>query len=437
MIWALIFTPIPIASVFGIGLFVIAVFRFLENLGRKIEIRDIIILMALLQWVIAPVIAYSMPESSLSFYFMAVDHTTYMNYVLPATLAFIAGLMIPVFRRAVDDGELLERNIELTRNFPHLGLVFILIGISANLFDQFFPSALRFAFYLLHNLVFIGLFYILVSDRPYKWLAFIAAILYLLGTSVSTGMFHDLILWMSFMFIIVAYVLRFSFGTKILISASAFIFVILIQAIKADYRLLMAEMNPNSTSKEIVFTSLLLDKITDPTQLVTPENMAGTVIRFNQGWIVARIMDFTPSREPFARGETIYEALRASVFPRIILPQKAEAGGHTYFERFTGKPLGGGTSMNLSLVGEGYANFGAGGGIAFMFVVGLFYNWGLALIFRLARKYPSLIFWIPLIFLQVIKAETDLITVLNHLVKASIVTAGVFWGFRRILGIPI
>ncbi len=93
--------------------------------------------------------------------------------------------------------------------------------------------------------------------------------------------------------------------------------------------------------------------------------------------------------------------------------------------------------MNLSLVGEGYANFGAGGGIAFMFVVGLFYNWGLALIFRLARKYPSLIFWIPLIFLQVIKAETDLITVLNHLVKASIVTAGVFWGFRRILGIPI
>ena len=86
--------------------------------------------------------------------------------------------------------------------------------------------------------------------------------------------------------------------------------------------------------------------------------------------------------------------------------------------------------MDISQVGEAYANFGAIGGMIFMLLVGLFFNWIIARISKWGNIYPDLIFWLPLIFLQVVKAETSLVTVLNHLTKAMLVAWFFFspWG---------
>ena len=86
--------------------------------------------------------------------------------------------------------------------------------------------------------------------------------------------------------------------------------------------------------------------------------------------------------------------------------------------------------MDISQVGEAYANFGASGGMIFMLFLGLFFNWIINIISRWGNRYPDLIFWLPLIFLQVVKAETSLVTVLNHLTKAMLVTWFFFspWG---------
>jgi len=83
--------------------------------------------------------------------------------------------------------------------------------------------------------------------------------------------------------------------------------------------------------------------------------------------------------------------------------------------------------MGASLLGEGYANFGYTGAIVFMFVIGLFYRFALNTIYKIADKYPTVILWIPLIFLQVVKAESDLLRVLNHLVKASLLVFLIYW----------
>ena len=90
--------------------------------------------------------------------------------------------------------------------------------------------------------------------------------------------------------------------------------------------------------------------------------------------------------------------------------------------KYTGLMLNEQTSMDIGQVGEAYANFGVTGGILFMFGWGLFLNWVLFFIQKRSVRYPDLIFWVPLMFLQVVKAETSFMTVFNHLTKTALVT---------------
>ena len=159
--------------------------------------------------------------------------------------------------------------------------------------------------------------------------------------------------------------------------------------------------------------------------------------RVNQGWIIARIMNHVPQNEPYANGQTVIRAFEAALLPRILASDKAVAGGKENFERFTGTPLNKNTSMDLSLAGEGYANFGKWGGMVFLMAIGLFFNLALIAVIRISRAHPTLILTIPLLFFQVIKAETDFATVLNHLTKSIVVVVFIYWAINKIFKIQI
>ena len=108
------------------------------------------------------------------------------------------------------------------------------------------------------------------------------------------------------------------------------------------------------------------------------------------------------------------------------------AGGQANMENYAGITLNENTSMDISQVGEAYADYGVSGGIIMMFILGLFSNLVITFVEKKCLKYPELVLWLPLLYLQVIKAETSLVTVLNHLVKASMVTWFFFspWGSK-------
>ena len=156
-------------------------------------------------------------------------------------------------------------------------------------------------------------------------------------------------------------------------------------------------------------------------------------VRLNQGWIISAIIRNVPLREPYADGETIVEAFRASLIPRFLDPAKKMAGGQENFERFTGLPLAENTSMGTSIIGEAYANFGKQGMWIFMFLWGLFMSWGYGRLIKYGNVHPIIHVFIPLIFLQVIKAETETYVVLNAFVKAIILVFLFLWGARRFL----
>lgn len=214
------------------------------------------------------------------------------------------------------------------------------------------------------------------------------------------------------------------------------IFISLVQSLKFYFRQEIASYD-GTIDRAGLFTEMVTSEIQSGEKTMSASNFDAAIDRINQGWIVARIMRYTPSYEPFAKGETILEGIEASLVPRFLSPDKPMAGGRDNFERFTGKKLSETTSMGLSPLGEAYANFGITGGIIFMFLLGLFYNVYLMVINRLSVKYPSLILWLPLLFLQVVKAETDFVVVLNHLVKASMVVAFIIFIFRRFMAIKI
>ena len=140
-----------------------------------------------------------------------------------------------------------------------------------------------------------------------------------------------------------------------------------------------------------------------------------------------------PEKQPFFEGETIKDAISAAVLPRFLNPSKKKAGGQENFRRFTGLDIGDGTSMGISVIGEAYGNYGRNGGIIFMgvwgFVLVLFWRF----ILKKAQQNILLLAFLPLIFLQVIKAETELVVVLNHLIKASIVVFLFFWASKAFL----
>jgi hypothetical protein len=191
--------------------------------------------------------------------------------------------------------------------------------------------------------------------------------------------------------------------------------------IKLDYRSQLLE-NPDLTidARLEALGHALGNQIEEPLGPFSGRSLSHTVARVNQGWIISRTMYWTPTREPFANGETLVEALRAVLIPRVIDPNKYTAGGSN-LSRFTGIPLRGGTSMNLSPVGEMYANFGRIGGLlgVFGFALGLGLLYGLFA--RWAFDSPLWWAWAPYVMLYTMQAETGIGEAVNHVARSFLI----------------
>ncbi len=428
-------TTLPLYSILGISLFLFFSLKFYLGIGNTIEIRDLMIVIALLQWVIGPIIKYNLSKDDL-FYYMAVPEEQYMSFAFPATLFFIIGLYIPPVYKKINSQIQLLRINHLLKIYPNIDLILIGIGLFLELSIDFFPNSLRFFIYLIGLMRYTGVFFLALNkQRKNKWLIFIIIITTLLADALRNAVFHELILWMMFLFIYIAFLYRFKNKHKLAIIIPLILSVVIIQTVKFFYR---QEAGGLSTiDKAELFTELAQKELLGEGYLLQENNIDAAITRINQGWIVARIMHHIPRYEPFARGETIITGIRASLIPRFLDPNKPTAGGREYFTRFTGKLISDDTSMGLSPLGEAYANFGIEGGIFFMFILGFLYNLILSYIIKLSEKYPSLILWLPLLFLQVVKAETDFVVVLNHLIKASIVVGLIIFSFRKFLNIKL
>ncbi len=428
-----VFTGLYFMSGIGLSLFTSVAVKFFQDLGKRIEIRDLIAFTSLLQWILGPVLAYNvLPYDEL--YYMAVPETTYMNYIVPFCFFMVLGLYFPFTDERIINREDIDRVREYLAAHPYLGFILTGIGLLAGFLSKSLPSSLTFLMFLVTNIQYVGIYMILLGNSKFKWLIFSGVMGLATFAAVLQGMFGELMQWFVLSFLIIAIVIKIPAWAKVTLIAVGMLMISLVQSTKEEYRMATWYAESDRGNAEI-YQEVILSRITSPDLLFGPGVTQNMGARLNQGWIIARIMNHMPEKQDFVRGETIESAIYAALLPRILAPGKAKAGGRANFERFTGTPLPETTSMDISLAGEGYANFGVVGGWAFIFLVSLLYNWVIVKVVAISKKFPTLILWIPFLFFQVMKAETDFATVFNYLTKAALVTFLVFYATQLVFSL--
>ena len=420
----------PIYSAISVGVCAYLLYYFIVKLDYDLTIIDLLLLLAALQWLLGPVLEYyfHIPHYK---YYMYVDENTYMSFVLPGVLAMIIGAKL--INTRIDVASYLEVISENIKSHPTVPIILIAIGFMSDISMSFFPPSLRFVAFLMSQFKYIGGIYLILGTNRLKWVYVFSIIFLSLVSSIINGMFHNFILWSTLLFTIISMILHFKTYQKVLIISFGFFFLITLQIIKAQYRE-MIEFGISDADRVEVFVDLFSEELLNGLNMDNEENLKSVITRLNQGWIVSAIMHNVPRNEDFANGKTIKEAAYSALVPRLLDKDKKIAGGRENFMKYTGLPLTEQTSMGISVIGEAYINFGVYGGILFMFVYGL----GISLLFKLFIQLsitrPSLILWSPLLFLQAVKAETELVVILNHVIKSGILILLFIYVTQRFLG---
>ncbi len=427
----------------SIFLFVYFLVLFYKSIGVSYNLIAIPILLLIAECLIGSVLVYRYYNDHpfiLAFqYYMFIDAETYFAYVVPGTIAMIIGLVLPL-RSKNSQTQSIKDAIFRTKRYLEeksmIGRVLIIIGASALVLKIFSPYELEYVFYLLEKLIVIGAFYIYFSKDPYRTYFMLGAVFLLLLQSIFQGMFGDLIYILILGGLLILLNKRFSNFKKISFILLLTFFILSIQSIKMEYRRLTWYGGGGDRNQTEIFTTLLFDKMTAPEQIFSMEGFLPVVARLNQGMIVSRVMGYIPEKKPFAEGETILNSTFSTFIPRILWPDKPIAGGKYNMLRFTGMEIEG-YSMNVGVIGEAYGNFGKNGGIAFMFVYGLFFNLIFYFLIGLLKKTPTLILWVPFIFVNAVQAETDTLMTINSTIKNIIFVGLLYWSFKRYLKVKL
>ncbi|TXE09285.1 hypothetical protein ES711_04980 [Gelidibacter salicanalis] len=411
-------------SFIGVGFVCYIAFIFIKRLGQGLPILELMLLIAGLQWIIGPLIEYGSPNLHFKYY-MYVDQFIYMSFVVPAYIIFSVAVILMIKKTAN-----INLNVERLQFYSPYGLIIFIIGIIFDVFGSFLPGALGFFAFILANFKFVGAIILFYSENLKLKKIFYIAILYLLAVSISKALFHDFILWSVFFYMFWALKYKPSISKILLTIVIGFLAASTLQTIKAVYRTQIYE--DYTGNKLELFVSLMFNAfLVDETTNENFDDGTDSNVRLNQGWIISAIMDHIPKNRSYLNGSTVKDAIFSSALPRFLNPSKTTAGGRENFRDFTGLSLRDGTSMGISIVGEAYGNFAVTGGILFMGLWGLFL--GRIWKFLFQRIIDNIVFiaFIPLIFLQVIKAETELVVVLNHLIKSIIVVFLFLWFVKR------
>jgi len=418
-------------SAVGISAFAYYLLRTVLEAGWDLPIESFILVMASCQWIIGPRLAYAGFSQHYKFH-MYVPESEYMALAVPGVVLYSLGLYI---FRSDRRFEQIDYYAGITRQIVDRAgyLPFYLIGVGFvfSFVVDLLPPALAFPGYVLSNLKYIGLIYLIFSGRQHnKVVILVIAFLLTFMSSLRTSMFHDLILWSAFIGMYVVYIFRLSLEKKILMVCLGLMFIFVIQAAKDDFREKRVALGANAQVEVGKFLESIQGRFRADQELQS-DNIERMVIRMNQGWIISRIMQRVPDKLPFAEGETVKTAIKSSLLPRILYLDKPEAGGKVNYEKYTGYNLEIGTSMSISLLGEAYINYGVKGAWLFMFVFGVVSSFAIRQIFHLAGRHPTIWLWFPLVFFHFVKAETELLVQLNFLIKSLLIAYLFVWANKH------
>ncbi len=432
-----LWTKVTILESMAVSVFVYALLNFIKRLSNKFVFIDLIILIVSIIWLLAPVVSYHFfnKQNKLALLwdtYMKVDTHSYFSFVIPASLLFIFGLKLPLNKeRRLHDAQYVKNAKDYLSDKGNISLVLSSIGFVITMVNPFLPQILQGIFSFFAQLTFIGVFYTIFSKFKYKKSIVVLALSLLIVQCILTGMYGELVYWSLLTFVLVIIGTKISVLSKISYFLIGCFLILFIQSIKHEYRAKTWSSGMVRNADPGYFGRLVLEKIQNPSTIINPTALFEMATRINQGGLIAKTMNYVPRYEPFAHGETILKSIAAAFVPRILWPNKPESGGRDLVVRFLGESPKLEYSYNLSPLGEAYVNFNKGGAMVFMFIYGLFFNWVFLYVLKISLKFPSLILWLPILFIGPIQSmEGDVLGAVNTLVKAGFFCWAMYFSFR-------
>jgi hypothetical protein len=408
----------PEISWYSYTAMMISAFQFLllfHSFGSVIPVRYLLGAFMCLQMFVGPALAYNgLDQYQHGFLKMQIPEEQYFLYVIPAVICFIVGLHI---RAGMLEGEVVdqEKIKQFVKENLKLPYVFIGIGFVSSFVSGLFGAELGFVFTLLASFKFIGTFLIILSGTKLR--PFFLFLVYgsVIASSLGNAMFHDLLTWLVFLGSVLAIKYKPSVQLKTIVAFGFILLATAIQMVKGDYR--------EATWKGGEVAGLeTLQKTVEESKtksgFFSIEKLGSSNVRINQGFIITNIMSNIPARVPFAKGEELAQILEAAIMPRILAPNKLNAGDRAFFMKYSGMPLAKGTSMGLSSIGDAYINFGVVGGAIFMLLYGMFFSEVLKAFKYFSSDYPILMLFTAMVFYFPIRPDCELQTILGHVIKS-------------------
>ena len=385
---------------------------------RYVAFPDLIAAAACLQWIIAPWLSTSYPPSFWLFR-MALPADEYLRYAVPATFALWVGLHLPASRRLSTSWEAPETG-HLSPYVKHTLDIAIVAGLLIDTYGGVVPSQFAFLVYLIASLRFAGALGWMVTRTPGWQLRAIVVLVHLTAMQSEGGLFYLVIHWGGYFLLVYAFMRRWRWAMAGALVASL-LGIALLQAVKPTFRSSLVEQQVSGPVEAFTrLASMLWDRASEGRVIDPDADLGDSLVRFNQGWIIARIMKRVPADEPYAKGSTILDAAIFSIVPRFLVPSKKEGTSRELFTRFTGADLSSGTRMGMSIIGELYANFGLWGGVFTAFIYGCLM--GAIFLFFADRARRNPLWWAAAstVLLPGVEPGFNLEDIANHVVKAAI-----------------
>jgi hypothetical protein len=413
-------------------------FRILYKMGKGIVLLEVIAFLYVFTCLVMPLLGYRIytfnnPLANLWVRYMPLSEEIFFAYTLPATVAFCAMLTMPVLKKNNPDQDI---DIKIVINhlkirlalFPKTGIKIMVIGAIVSLFVDFVPEALNYFVTLFFFGSFAGLLYVhFAQNFRYKKLLIVLFLIFILGSSLQTGMFTILAYMGVTIFSFFQIGNKVSMVKKILLLVTAAGFFIILQNVKIVYR-------KNTWFKEYegsrveLFSSLVVDNVQKGKALLSENAFFPLYSRTNQGYNIALVMRKIPTMQEYDNGARLLTVLASVFIPRFLWKDKPEAGGKFNMKYYAGWTIRN-WSTNVGPIGEAYGSFGPVGGVLYMMLLGIFLRWVYFRVFVLIKKTPALLCWLPFLFYQTTSsAETDTLQVLNSIIKSAFF----IWLFTRL-----
>ena len=417
-------------SVLVISLAVLLLIMILDKMGKGIVLRESTAILYVITCLVMPLVGYTYYTeanrlSRLWVKYMPVTENVYYDFALPAISCFCLAVTWPLsWEKAGDEGPALLKYIDrikaTLRERKNYGVYIMIIGIIVGRISSFLPGGLQFFANLFFFASFAGLLYVyFAGDFKYKKLLFAGFLTFIVFNALGTGMF-TIIAYMGvtiYSFFLLSS--RPSLLKKVFLLIAAIAFILVLQNTKLAFRKYTWKMGYTG-NKVALFGSLFMESLRKGDFLIGNTAFFTTYARTNQGFNVGLVMRRIPKFQPHDEGVNLLRVFASSFVPRVLWPDKPEAGGKFNMKYYANVNLRG-WSTNIGPLGEAYGSFGVKGGIVYMFLIGIFIRWAYKRVLVVSNNIPLLICWIPVLFYQVTySGETDTLQILNSLFKSAV-----------------